>query len=101
MRMRLQYDEARRQVSDLQQQLASIEEQMIPGQNESDKDRSECGLHKKPGSEFGRDLLSKTKYVFRPTYNFDGDVWTVLFLCQIVADPREGAVIARTAWGQC
>ena len=39
VRMRLQYDEARRQVSDLQQQLASIEQQMIPGQNESDKDR--------------------------------------------------------------
>ena len=38
--MRLQYDEARRQVSDLQQQLANIEDQMIPGQNESDKDRS-------------------------------------------------------------
>ena len=40
LRIRLQYDDARKQVSDLQQQLGSIEEQMIPGQNDSDKDRS-------------------------------------------------------------
>ena len=39
VRLRLRYDEARRQVTKLQQQLANIEDQMIPGQTESDKDR--------------------------------------------------------------
>jgi hypothetical protein len=37
--MRLQYDEAKKQVRNLQEQLAKIEEQMVPGQPESDKDR--------------------------------------------------------------
>ena len=40
VRLRLRYDEAKKQVSTLQEQLAKIEDQMIPGQNESDKDRS-------------------------------------------------------------
>ena len=39
VRLRLRYDEARKQVTRLQEQLAKIEDQMIPGQNESDKDR--------------------------------------------------------------
>ncbi|KAK2138173.1 hypothetical protein NP493_8408g00001 [Ridgeia piscesae] len=39
VRMRLQYDEARKQVSQMQEELAAIENQMIPGQNESDKER--------------------------------------------------------------
>lgn len=39
VRLRLRYDEARRQVTQLQQQLARIEDQMVPGQSESDKDR--------------------------------------------------------------
>lgn len=39
VRMRLRYDEARTQVTNLQEQLARIEDQMIPGQTESDKDR--------------------------------------------------------------
>ncbi|KAI0226899.1 Protein kibra [Lamellibrachia satsuma] len=37
--MKLQYDEARKQVSQMQEELAAIENQMIPGQNESDKER--------------------------------------------------------------
>jgi len=37
--MRLQYDEAKKQVRNLQEQLAEIEEKMVPGQPESDKDR--------------------------------------------------------------
>ena len=39
VRLRLRYDEAKKQVTTLQEQLAKIEDQMIPGQNESDKDR--------------------------------------------------------------
>ena len=39
VRLRLQYDEARKQVSDLQQQLVTLEDEIKPGQNESDKDR--------------------------------------------------------------
>ncbi len=38
-RLRMQYDEARRQVQEIQQALASMEERMQPGQLESDKDR--------------------------------------------------------------
>ena len=38
-RLRLQYDEARKQVSELQNRLVNIEDQIKPGQNESDKDR--------------------------------------------------------------
>ncbi|XP_062572107.1 protein WWC2-like isoform X1 [Saccostrea cucullata] len=38
-RLRLQYDEAKRRLSNLKHKLANIEDQMIPGQNESDKDR--------------------------------------------------------------
>ncbi|XP_059079146.1 protein kibra-like isoform X2 [Tigriopus californicus] len=38
-KLRLQYDEARRYVQDIQQSLASLEERMLPGQLESDKDR--------------------------------------------------------------
>lgn len=38
-RLRLQYDEAKRKLSNLKYKLANIEDQMIPGQNESDKDR--------------------------------------------------------------
>ena len=39
VRMRLQYDEAKKQVDSLQQELIQIDDQMVPGQNESDKDR--------------------------------------------------------------
>ncbi|KAG8272243.1 hypothetical protein J6590_044902 [Homalodisca vitripennis] len=38
-RMRLEYDEARKRVQVIQQQLADLEESMAPGQAESDKDR--------------------------------------------------------------
>lgn len=38
-RMRLEYDEARKRVQGIQQQLADLEESMAPGQAESDKDR--------------------------------------------------------------
>uniref|UniRef100_A0A0K2UAI6 Protein kibra n=1 Tax=Lepeophtheirus salmonis TaxID=72036 RepID=A0A0K2UAI6_LEPSM len=38
-RLRLRYDDARRQVQEIQQCLASLEEKMNPGQLESDKDR--------------------------------------------------------------
>lgn len=38
-RMRLQYDEARKQVHKIQQDLADLEDKMAPGQVESDKDR--------------------------------------------------------------
>ncbi|KAK7474264.1 hypothetical protein BaRGS_00034507 [Batillaria attramentaria] len=38
-RMRLQYDEARRKLSNLKVCLANIEDQMIPGQSQCDKDR--------------------------------------------------------------
>ena len=37
--MRLQYDEARRKLSSLKVRLANIEDQMIPGQSQCDKDR--------------------------------------------------------------
>ena len=38
-RLRLQYDERRRNVQEIQQQLAALEERISPGQLESDKDR--------------------------------------------------------------
>ena len=38
-RLRIQYDESRRHVQDIQQGLAAMEERMSPGQLESDKDR--------------------------------------------------------------
>ena len=38
-RLRLQYDESRRNVLEIQQQLAVLEERISPGQLESDKDR--------------------------------------------------------------
>ncbi|XP_021928968.1 protein kibra isoform X2 [Zootermopsis nevadensis] len=38
-RMRLQYDEARKRIQMIQQQLADLEEKVTPGQAESDKDR--------------------------------------------------------------
>ncbi|GAB6023956.1 hypothetical protein CHUAL_008686 [Chamberlinius hualienensis] len=38
-RMRLQYDEARKQVQLIQQRLADLEDKVEPGQTESDKDR--------------------------------------------------------------
>merc|ERR1719471_1576402 len=38
-RLRLQYDESRRNVQEIQQQLAALEERISPGQLESDKDR--------------------------------------------------------------
>ncbi|XP_014207758.1 protein kibra isoform X2 [Copidosoma floridanum] len=38
-RMRLQYDEARKRIQHIQQQLADLEEKVIPGQTESDKDK--------------------------------------------------------------
>ncbi|KAJ9601061.1 hypothetical protein L9F63_000796, partial [Diploptera punctata] len=38
-RMRLQYDEARKRIQMVQQQLADLEEKVTPGQAESDKDR--------------------------------------------------------------
>ena len=38
-RLRLQYDDSRRHVREIQQALASMEEKMQPGQLESDKDR--------------------------------------------------------------
>ena len=38
-RMRLEYDEARKKIQDIQQQLADLEEKVTPGQAESDKDR--------------------------------------------------------------
>ncbi|GFQ74226.1 protein kibra [Trichonephila clavata] len=38
-RMRLQYDEARKEVHRIQQELTDLEEKMSPGQSESDKDR--------------------------------------------------------------
>jgi protein KIBRA len=37
--MRLQYDEARKRIQMIQQQLADLEEKVTPGQAESDKDR--------------------------------------------------------------
>jgi hypothetical protein len=37
--MRLQYDEARKRIQTIQQQLADLEEKVTPGQAESDKDR--------------------------------------------------------------
>ena len=39
-RMRLQYDEAQRKLGELKCRLAKIEDKMVPGQPESDKDRS-------------------------------------------------------------
>lgn len=38
-RMRLQYDEARKNIQQIQQKLADLEEKVIPGQAESDQDR--------------------------------------------------------------
>ncbi|XP_012274634.1 protein kibra [Orussus abietinus] len=38
-RMRLQYDEARKRIQQIQQQLADLEEKVMPGQTESDKDK--------------------------------------------------------------
>lgn len=38
-RMRLQYDEARKRIQHIQQQLADLEEKVMPGQSESDKDK--------------------------------------------------------------
>ena len=38
-RLRLRYDESRRSVQEIQQQLAALEERISPGQLESDKDR--------------------------------------------------------------
>ncbi|XP_014243574.1 protein kibra [Cimex lectularius] len=38
-RMRLEYDEARKKIQFIQQQLADLEEKVTPGQAESDKDR--------------------------------------------------------------
>lgn len=38
-RMRLQYDESRKRVQQIQQQLADLEDKVQPGQAESDKDR--------------------------------------------------------------
>lgn len=38
-RVRLKYDESKMKLSDLKHKLAKVEEQMIPGQNEMDKDR--------------------------------------------------------------
>ncbi|XP_020283351.1 protein kibra isoform X2 [Pseudomyrmex gracilis] len=38
-RMRLQYDEARKRIQDIQQQLADLEEKVTPDQSESDKDK--------------------------------------------------------------
>lgn len=38
-RMRLEYDETRKRIQNIQQQLADLEEKVIPGQEESDKDR--------------------------------------------------------------
>lgn len=38
-RLRLQYDEAKHRLSQLKHMLADLEDDMIPGQNESDKDR--------------------------------------------------------------
>ncbi|XP_063991424.1 protein kibra isoform X2 [Diachasmimorpha longicaudata] len=38
-RMRLQYDEARKRIQSIQQQLADLEEKVTPGQTESDKDK--------------------------------------------------------------
>ena len=37
--MRLQYDEAHRKLGELKVQLANLEDRMVPGQPESDKDR--------------------------------------------------------------
>jgi len=38
-RMRLEYDEARKRIQNIQQQLADLEEKVMPGEEESDKDR--------------------------------------------------------------
>ncbi|KAI4494396.1 hypothetical protein M0802_008888 [Mischocyttarus mexicanus] len=38
-KIRLQYDEARKRIQHIQQQLADLEEKVIPGQTESDKDK--------------------------------------------------------------
>lgn len=43
-RMRLQYDEARKRIQMIQQQLADLEEKVTPGQAESDKDRYIVGI---------------------------------------------------------
>ncbi|CAB0014390.1 unnamed protein product [Nesidiocoris tenuis] len=41
-RMRLEYDESRKRIQYIQQQLADLEEKVTPGQAESDKDRYEA-----------------------------------------------------------
>lgn len=38
-RLRLQYDDSKRRLSQLKHMLADLEDDMVPGQNESDKDR--------------------------------------------------------------
>lgn len=38
-RMRLAYDESRKRIQNIQQQLADLDEKVVPGQEESDKDR--------------------------------------------------------------
>ena len=38
-RLRLQYDDAKKKINQLKHQLADLEDDMVPGQNESDKDR--------------------------------------------------------------
>lgn len=38
-RLRLEYDETRKRIQNIQQQLADLEEKVMPGQEESDKDR--------------------------------------------------------------
>lgn len=38
-RLRLQYDETKHRLSQLKHMLADLEDDMVPGQNESDKDR--------------------------------------------------------------
>lgn len=38
-KVRLQYDESRKKVHEIQQQLADLEDRVNPGQTESDKDR--------------------------------------------------------------
>ena len=45
-RLRLQYDEALHRVADLQKQYSEIQDQIIPGQNLSDKDRSVIVIHR-------------------------------------------------------
>ena len=37
--MRLQYDDTKKKINTLKHALADLEDDMVPGQNESDKDR--------------------------------------------------------------